>query len=210
MIAVSAVPLVAGALSGPAAAGVSASAGAPAARAASPASSSAPSASPVSSAYGGAAAKTVSYRGMRLSIPAAWRVVKQAGSAYVITGRCVPRAYECPGFWLHGPSAIRHGHEGNAYKPSRPYYPSSGMMECSRDRRYLEMADERPRVAALRPIGAKKAHHREWRFKCVTPNGGKVKLTYAQREWFLPRSQILVVDKWANPALPGILARARW
>ncbi|AUI62740.1 protein kinase [Amycolatopsis sp. BJA-103] len=92
-----------------------------------------------------------------------------------------------------------------AYEPGRPYNRSTGPRPCSsigapgetQGSPVLEKKE-------LRPIGTKKAAYEEWRLTC---SGGGI---VTQRVWFLPKTQLVVVDEWNTPGLDKILEEARW
>ncbi|MGV9303982.1 hypothetical protein [Nonomuraea sp. NPDC003727] len=159
------------------------------------------------------ATQSVTYRGATITLPASWKVEKaDSGAVHVITGSCSRRATECQGFWLMGPQYIRYATEGNPFRVDEPYHPSSGVMECVRDRRYYSSPmPVKPQVSELRPVGAgHKAYYRQWKITCHTPSGKPTSVTYPQRIWYLPASKILVVDQWSTPGLNAALTRAVW
>jgi hypothetical protein len=49
----------------------------------------------------------------------------------------------------------------------------------------------------------------EWIVLCLDDNGEPTS-GFTQREWFLPSSQILVIDQTDTPGLPGLLNHASW
>jgi hypothetical protein len=71
-----------------------------------------------------------------------------------------------------------------------------------------------PRVPAARSgfaqVGTKKAVYREWVIPCNDLRTGAVKASFVQRVWYLPQSQVLIVDEWSVPGLPEVLAGASW
>ncbi|MFD5089944.1 serine/threonine-protein kinase [Amycolatopsis thailandensis] len=92
-----------------------------------------------------------------------------------------------------------------AYEPGKPYNRSNGPRPChsigapgeTQGSPILQKKD-------LRPIGTKKAAYEEWRLTCS--GGGAV----TQRVWFLPKTQLVIVDEWNTPGLDKILEEARW
>ncbi|MFC9250690.1 protein kinase domain-containing protein [Amycolatopsis thailandensis] len=91
------------------------------------------------------------------------------------------------------------------YEPGKPYNRSNGPRPChsigapgeTQGSPILQKKD-------LRPIGTKKAAYEEWRLTCS--GGGAV----TQRVWFLPKTQLVIVDEWNTPGLDKILEEARW
>ncbi|MFI6802013.1 hypothetical protein [Streptosporangium canum] len=169
-----------------------------------------------SSASSASATQTLSFRGMNLTIPSSWEVYRDGDRVKVITGACgKPSAGyftpKCDAFWLFGPKVIKYGHEGfSAYTPERPFYPASDVQPCPFNGRYLQVLGKAT-VAGLRQVGpGHKAHYRTWFGRCVVEGNGRQIATFDQREWFLPKSRILVVDVWNTPGLAGTLKRATW
>ncbi|MFD1939150.1 MULTISPECIES: hypothetical protein [Nonomuraea] len=158
--------------------------------------------------------QSLSFRGATIKVPAAWKVKKSGfGSVHVITGPCSKKAVDCQGFWLHGPQSIKYASEGNPFRVDQPYHPSSGVMECTHDKRYYSSPlPEKPTVSGLRQVGSgHKAYHREWKITCHSQQTFKpTKVTYPQRIWYLPASKILIVDEWSTPGLGAALKRAVW
>ncbi|MFF3440274.1 hypothetical protein [Streptosporangium sp. NPDC002721] len=155
--------------------------------------------------------------GLTLEIPSSWRVYGTADQVRVVTGACArpkggyfqPR---CDSFWIIGPKALRTGGEGfRRYDPTQgPYYPASDVVPCATNPKYGQVIGKAIAVG-YRNIGvAHKAHYRVWPGRCVTYDGGEQKSTFDQREWYLPKTKVLVVDQWATPGLSTILKNATW
>ncbi|MEU4699960.1 hypothetical protein [Nonomuraea dietziae] len=159
------------------------------------------------------AAEPVSFRGATIQVPSSWKVKKTDwGALHVLTGGCGRRAMECRGFWLLGPSGIKHASENNPFRVDQPYHPSSGVMPCTHDKRYYSSPmPAKPSVSGLRQVGSgHKAYYRQWKVTCHTERGKPTKISYPQRIWYLPSSKILVVDEWDTPGLGAMLRRASW
>ncbi|MEU4829598.1 hypothetical protein [Streptosporangium sp. NPDC023615] len=155
--------------------------------------------------------------GLTLEIPASWRVYGTADRVRVVTGACArpgggffqPR---CDSFWVMGPAALKNGGEGGVrYNPvNGPFFPAGDVPPCPVNPRYGHVIGKAIAVGH-RDIGAgHRAHYRVWPGRCVTYNGGEQKSTFKQREWYLPTSKTLVIDKWATPGLDRILKNAVW
>ncbi|MGC5010330.1 hypothetical protein ACLQ2R_06155 [Streptosporangium sp. DT93] len=154
--------------------------------------------------------------GLTLRLPDTWKVYGKGDRIQVVTGACArPGAGwgvpGCDGFLVLGPAAIKTGNElFRPYTAERPYYPATDVQLCPRDRRWTIRLGAAG-VRGLRQVGAgHRAHYREWKATCVPMTGGTVKARFVQREWFLPRSKVLVVDQWNTPGLAGVLRRATW
>ncbi|ACZ91555.1 hypothetical protein [Streptosporangium roseum] len=168
------------------------------------------------SATSASATQILSFRGMNLTIPSSWGVYRDGDRVKVITGACgKPSAGyftpKCDAFWLFGPKVIKYGHEGfSAYTPERPFYPASDVQRCPFNGKHGQVLGKAT-VAGLRQVGpGHKAHYRSWFGRCVKYGNGEQTATFDQREWFLPKSKILVVDVWNTPGLAGTLKRATW
>ncbi|MFF5208043.1 hypothetical protein [Streptosporangium sp. NPDC000396] len=168
------------------------------------------------SAVSASATKTLSFRGMNLSIPSSWRVYRASDQVKVVTGACgTPSAGyftpKCDAFWLLGPKQIKYGHEGfSAYTPDQPYYPASDVQPCPFNGKDSQVFGKAT-AAGLRQVGpGHKAHYRSWFGRCVKNSNGEQTATFDQREWYLPKSKILVVDVWNTPGLADTLKNAAW
>ncbi|MEV8630539.1 hypothetical protein AB0395_02690 [Streptosporangium sp. NPDC051023] len=174
------------------------------------------SASTPTSSASASATQTLSFRGMTLRIPSSWEVYRDTDRVKVVTGACSkPSAGyftpKCEAFWIFGPKVIKYGHEGfSAYTPEQPFYPASDVQPCpfnGKDGQVLGKAY----AAGLRPVGrGHKADFRGWLGRCVKNSNGRQTATFYQREWFLPKSRILIVDVWDNSWLVDVLKSATW
>jgi hypothetical protein len=154
--------------------------------------------------------------GMTLYIPIEWKVYRfGADVVQVVTGKCgKPKGWgtpECDAFYLLGPSMIKRGAEGfGPYTGKRPFYPASDVQPCPYERSWGEIIG--PKVSrGLRQVGeGHKAAYNAWQARCVSYSSGATKGTFTQREWYLPKSKILVVDQWHTPGLTDALKYADW
>ncbi|GAA3157576.1 hypothetical protein GCM10010466_55470 [Planomonospora alba] len=157
--------------------------------------------------------KTVSFRGMRLRVPAGWQVHRQGDWMLVQTGRCDRPAYfapNCKGFWILGPEAIKYGDEGSRYTGEQPFYPAGDVQPCPFSARTDQVVGK-PTAAGVRQVGrGHKAKYVSWFGRCVTRSGARQTAVFDQREWYLPSSKILVVDVWNTPGLAKALRNAAW
>ncbi|TMR08534.1 hypothetical protein ETD86_47345 [Nonomuraea turkmeniaca] len=156
-------------------------------------------------------------KGLTLYIPIQWEVHHfGADVIQVVTGKCgKPRGWgtpECDAFYVLGPSAIKVGAEGwGPYTGKRPYYPASDVQPCPVNKKWGEIIG--PKVTrGLRQVGkGHKAAYNAWQARCVSYSGGNAtKARFTQREWYLPKSKILVVDQWNTPGLADALKYADW
>ncbi|SEK23905.1 hypothetical protein [Nonomuraea pusilla] len=155
--------------------------------------------------------------GLTLYIPIQW-VVHGGGTDWVrvVTGKCAhPEdgygGSECDSFWILGPKAIKVGNEAfSPYTGEKPYYPATDVQMCPFNHKWGEVIGPKG-TRGLRQVGpGHKAAYREWKSTCVSYSNGAVKARFTQREWYLPKSKILVVDQWNTPGLPDTLKYADW
>ncbi len=155
--------------------------------------------------------------GLTLHLPITWAVHRvRPDWTRVVTGKCAKPSsgYGTPGcrsFWVLGPKAIKYGNElFHAYDGRRPFYPATDVQQCPSNGKWGQTLGS-AKATGLRQFGpGHKAAYREWRASCVSYANGKVKSRYTQREWYLPKTRILVVDQWRTPGLPDVLRNADW
>ncbi|MGN9843429.1 hypothetical protein ACTMTI_35415 [Nonomuraea sp. H19] len=154
--------------------------------------------------------------GLTIYIPIEWEVRRiGADQVQVITGKCRGTqgwgTYECKAFYLFGPSMIKIGAEGwGAYTGKNPFYTASDVQPCPFNRKWGEHIG--PQVKrGLRQVGpGHKAAYNAWSATCVPYDSNKIKGRFTQREWYLPKSKILIVDQWNTPGLSDALKYADW
>lgn len=156
-------------------------------------------------------------KGLTLYIPGKWRVQGDGTDwVHVITGKCgKPKGGyntpECRGFWVLGPKAIKQGDElFNPYTGKRPFYPATDVQQCPANHKWGQVPGKLA-DSGLRAVGpGHKAAYRKWNATCVSYTDGKVKSRYTQREWYLPKTKVLIVDQWNTPELDFVLKNALW
>ncbi|MGV9776939.1 hypothetical protein [Streptosporangium sp. NPDC003464] len=181
-----------------------------------PAAASASTASASTTSASASATQTLSFRGMSLTIPSGWQVYRDGDRVKVITGACgKPSAGyftpKCDAFWIFGPKVLKYGHEGfSAYTPEQPFYPASDVQACPFNGKYGQVLGKATAVGVRQVGPGHKADYRSWFGRCVKHSNGEQTATFDQREWYLPKSKILVVDVWNTPGLADTLRRASW
>ncbi|NRQ30251.1 hypothetical protein HII36_00135 [Nonomuraea sp. NN258] len=154
-----------------------------------------------------AATKPVTFQGFTIKVPAAWKAKKEGTGLRVITGACSPKAAECHGFLLGGPTSVKYGSEGGPYRLDQPYHPSSGVTECVPAKKYTSGQAKLVRTAKA-AFGGQRAQFTEWKVSC---DGSRLNVTsYRQRVWYVKAEKVIVVDHWRTPGLAAILAKAVW
>lgn len=170
------------------------------------------SAAPASSTTGA----SFRFRGMTLTVPDTWKVDANSDGATVANGQACFRSDlldrdVCPGFEVHGPDGIAHGYEDRPYRLDQPFHPGTDVSPCTTAPDDGLERDHKLVKGGFAKVGPKTAHYRAWRVTCVSSNGNQpAGKPYVQRIWYLPRSQILVVDEWSTPGLPEALAAAQF
>ncbi|MEW9555436.1 hypothetical protein [Nonomuraea sp. NPDC050783] len=179
-----------------------------------------PAASAEAAVSDASASQKLSFRGMTLTIPAAWKVTYERGYhrqwVSVDTAACHRRQITCPGFDLVGPKIIKGGDDIHieSYRRDRAWEPGTSVSSCRFGRdmntgeRFLRA---KPVTQGLRKVGrGHRAEYREWAGECYSMATGKRTRRFTQRLWYLPKTQILIADGWNNPSLARILERATW
>ncbi|MED7929352.1 hypothetical protein SMD20_34270 [Nonomuraea sp. LP-02] len=154
--------------------------------------------------------------GLTLYIPIQW-VVHRFGpdNVQVVTGKCGKargwRTAECDSFYILGPSFIKRGAEGfGPYTGKDPYYTASDVQPCPFNEKWGETIGPKG-SRGLRQVGpGHKATYNAWKSTCASYSGTQIKARFTQREWYLPKSKILVVDQWNTPGLADTLKHADW
>jgi hypothetical protein len=155
----------------------------------------------------------LSFRSMAIRLAPGWRATRDGPDRVTVAsgGTCRRSAggVDCPGFLLLGPSQIAIAHELGPYRPDRVWHPGTGVEGCPADRDgLLEQPPTRPRTQGFARVGSKQAVYRDWKITCLDATTLTPRTSYRQRVWYLPSSQILVVDEWSTPGLAAVLAAA--
>ncbi|MDA2805813.1 hypothetical protein [Nocardiopsis suaedae] len=127
----------------------------------------------------------------------------------------------CPHIKVLGPKAISQAGHGAPLAPdgpALPYDPSTNPAPCPMGVETRETEFPQPEAHAAfttRPVGDKKAAYAEVTALCIDPenstaaDGRPIMRGYGQRYWFLPESEILVVDNYGIEEMDDILAEGR-
>jgi hypothetical protein len=158
---------------------------------------------------------------------ASWRVSYSdaRGDYAVSTGSCHDDALlgsmggsSCPSFSMIVGAGGTAGPvpTDQTYSPDQPYSPSAGVLGCpgkpgSGWRRLGPSNSYNEGFAHI--TSAATAYFTVWRIGCglAGPDGSATPSFYfEQRDWYLPGSQILIVDEYSIPGLATVLADATW
>lgn len=155
--------------------------------------------------------------GLTLTIPTSWKVYKGYGDEVrVVTGSCRTIGTSgfgfgdtCHAFSVMGPKRIASGNEFSPYTPNKHFYPSSDVQPCPLNKKLYWLPGGLV-TKGVRQVGpGHKAYYRKWSEKCGT-SGDNITRRFSQREWYLPKSKILIVDQRNTPGLSTILKNASW
>ncbi|WP_062433112.1 hypothetical protein [Herbidospora daliensis] len=152
-------------------------------------------------------------KGLTITLPNAWKVHGKGDFTYVVAGKCKKLHQPgCRQFSIFGPKGIAIGNElFNPYTGKSPYYAATDVQPCPLNAKWSYGGGVKLLTSGYREIGkGHKAQYRAWRITCVANDSSKVKATFVQREWLLPKSKILIVDKFSTPGLSKVLTNAVW
>ncbi|GAA3466804.1 hypothetical protein GCM10018965_013560 [Nonomuraea roseola] len=161
------------------------------------------------------AGKNVHFRSMTLTFPSGWKVVKAAGhGGDWITVKPAGCGSTCAHVQLVGPKVLKPGPEDflETYKTSHPFAPGTGVSTCrltTGTKDGERFPDRKPVVAGTREVGAgHTAQYRAWRGECYSMKTDEKTRTFVQREWYLPKERILIVDTSGVERLDRIVKEA--
>ncbi|AIG73013.1 protein kinase family protein [Amycolatopsis japonica] len=139
-----------------------------------------------------------------ITTPENWRLLSgEPIERYLVTADQCTQPFHCAGVVFSDNSRVDPATP--AYEPGKPYNRSTGPRPChSLGAPGETQGSPVLQTKELRSIGTKKAAYEEWRLTCS--GGGSV----TQRVWFLPKTQLVIVDEWNTPGLDKILEEARW
>jgi hypothetical protein len=162
-----------------------------------------------------------------MRVPASWRVTYSdaRGDYTVSTGSCRDDRLlgsmggsTCPSFSMIVGAGGTAGPvpAAQTYSHDQPYDPSSGVLGCpgkpeGQWRRLGPSNSYNEGFAHVTSEGT--AYYTVWRIGCrlVGPDGSATPSFYfEQRDWYLPVSQILIVDEYSIAGLAIVLAAATW
>ncbi|WP_157521659.1 hypothetical protein [Herbidospora cretacea] len=152
-------------------------------------------------------------KGLTITLPHAWKAHGKGDFVYVVTGKCKKlNEPGCHQFSIYGPKGIAVGNElFNPYTGKSPYYPATDVQPCPLNAKWSYGGGVKLLESGFREVGkGHKAQYRAWKIKCVGNDFSKVKATFIQREWLLPKSKILIVDKFSTAGLSKVLTNAVW
>jgi hypothetical protein len=158
---------------------------------------------------------------------ASWRVTYSdaRGDYTVSTGSCHDDALlgsmggsRCPSFSMIVGAGGTAGpvSTDQTYRPDHPYNPSSGVLGCpgKPGAGWQRLGPSNSYNQGFAHVTSDAtAYYTVWRIGCglAGPDGSATPSFYfEQRDWYLPGSQILIVDEYSIPGLAAVLAAATW
>ncbi|AXB46013.1 serine/threonine-protein kinase [Amycolatopsis albispora] len=104
--------------------------------------------------------------------------------------------------------------EQPAYEPGKPYRRSANGRACNAAGRKDLWQDGESTLeeSTAAQVGGRAARFERWSVECVPRGsaGGGTGVRITQRIWFVPSSNVVIVDEWNVPGLPEILNSAEW
>jgi hypothetical protein len=158
--------------------------------------------------------------------PASWRVTysDSNGDYAVSTGSCEEGALlgsmagsRCPSFSMIAGAGAAAGPDvtDRTYSRSEPYRPSSGALGCPGrpGAGWRRLGPSNTYREGFARVSSGTAYYTVWRIGCgLASSAGAptASFYFEQRDWYLPGSQILIVDEYSIPGLAAVLANATW
>ncbi|OZM72559.1 serine/threonine protein kinase [Amycolatopsis antarctica] len=148
---------------------------------------------------------------LTIGVPFGWTVQDQGLERVVVNGADCPdpQRYSNCAYFLVTDNA-RANAEQPSYEPGRPYRRSANGRACNAaGRKDLWQEGTATKVeSGLASVGAVEAVYEKWTVACVPKGSGETSgpVSVTQRLWFLPKSQVVVVDEWGSPEVDRMLA----
>jgi hypothetical protein len=170
-----------------------------------------------------AGATTLQLGPLTLRVPATWRVTYRDayGDYTVSTGSCAvdelmgaEGGSACPSFSLIANAGTSGEPAGTSYRLGLVFTMSTGGTGCPARATNAGWFRETPGTrlsSGYAPVTtAKTADYTVWQIGCLPDDHPPPAFYFQQRDWYLPESDILIVDEYSTPGLAQILATATW
>jgi hypothetical protein len=166
--------------------------------------------------------KTLRLGQLILRVPETWRVTYSdaQGDYTVSTGACAgddligaAGGSACAAFSLITDAVGQHGGMPPYAPGVRPYTSSTGTTGCpGRSSSWVRSSPLKPYHSGYAAVtSTRTADYTVWQFGCEGAGPASAPIFYfQQRDWYLPGSDILIVDEYSTPGLAQILATATW
>ena len=157
-----------------------------------------------------------------LRVPAAWHVTYHdaQGDYTVSTTSCAgddligaEGGSACPSFSLIENAGTSGEPAGTGYRPGSVYTRSTGATGCPArpTTGWFRDIPATPYSSGYAPVtAARTADYTVWQVGCLPDDRPPPAFYFQQRDWYLPDSDILIIDEYATPGLAQILATATW
>jgi hypothetical protein len=158
-----------------------------------------------------------------LRVPGSWRITYHdaQGDDTVSTGSCAADELmgaeggsACPSFSLIEKAGTSGEPAGTSYRPGLVYTRSTGATGCPArptTTGWFRDIPTTPYSSGYAPVtAAKTADYTVWQVGCMLDDRPPPALYFQQRDWYLPDSDILIIDEYSTPGLAQILAAATW
>jgi hypothetical protein len=180
---------------------------------------------PASPGSGGDGPSTLLLGHLIMRAPASWRVTYSdpQGDYAVSTGSCDDDALlgsmagsRCPSFsMIVGAGPVAGAPAVQSYRREDPYDPSSGILGCPGQPAagWKRLGPSNAYREGFAHVSSGTAYYTVWTIGCgaASADGPATAVFYfQQRDWYLPGSQILIVDEYPIPGLATVLADAGW
>ncbi|MBP2179667.1 serine/threonine-protein kinase [Amycolatopsis magusensis] len=173
-----------------------------------------PSSAPPSSRTTGAAVK-LDVGPLTLEVPPTWTRRSQGLEQVIVdAAECADpvKYFNCRYFMVT--DNTKANAEQPAYVPGKPYRRSSNGRACNAAGRkdLWQNGNHTLQEATETQVGGRPARFERWTVECVPrdANGGVGEVRVTQRIWFVPDSDVVIVDEWDVPGLAGMLNSAEW
>ena len=147
--------------------------------------------------------------------PRTWTQRSQGSEQVIVdSAECADpvKYFNCPYFMVT--DNTKANSEQPAYEPGKPYRRSANGRACNAAGRKDLWQDGESTLeeSATTQVGGRDAVFERWTVECVPRGsaGGASGVRITQRIWFVPSSNVVIVDEWNVPGLPENLNSAEW
>jgi hypothetical protein len=185
-----------------------------------------PQSTPAGESSGDNAPSTLLLGHLVMRVPASWRVTYSdaKGDYAVSTGSCNDDALlgslggsRCPSFSMIVGASAATGPvpRVQTYSREKPYDPSSGVLGCpgKPGAGWQRLGPSNSYREGFARVSTGTAYYTVWKIGCgLASSGGSMTASFyfEQQDWYLPGSQILIVDEYPITGLATALANASW
>jgi hypothetical protein len=185
-----------------------------------------PQSTPAGGGNGANAPSTLLLGHLIMRAPASWRVTYSdaKGDFAVSTGSCNDDTLlgsmsgsRCPSFSMIVGASAATGPvpTDQTYRREKPYAPSSGVLGCpgKPGAGWQRLTPSNSYREDFAPVSTGTAYYTVWKIGCgLASSGGSMTASFyfEQQDWYLPGSQILIVDEYPIAGLAAALANATW